>query len=525
MRVGLSSIYSWRPHVEHLYYLATLLQSAGAETFFLTCDSSLPACYTRELRDKYPSWQECLMCRLGGLGSFTSANLSGMGSYKGLQVAAPEDSLQWCYSSASTLGRFESGEDYSSPLFQGLADRLHPSVDLAYSAALSWMTEKRLEAVLVFNGRIDATRAIIEAARKLQIPFASIERTWFGDGLQILPQEDCLGLMSVNKLVEEWADKPLTTLQACRAAKHIASRFTQSNNTEWRTYNTNSIRRPWPELGGRYKILLLPGSINEIWGHPDWRSEWDQPTDAYDAIIEHFSLSPSDIVLRCHPNWSENIGKQYGHKSEEYYASWANKRGVNCIRSSDTTSTTGLIEVSDAVVIASGSSALEAGALGKQVIGTAPANYQNAKIRDDACNPRALKKLRLLASLPNHIQKDVAFRIRRQTLRFAYTVTYRIPQYADFVKCLSTTDYVYRGGADGNKLLDLLLTGILASDDACYAESDQEERIYLALMQQKQWERLLSHPETIGSSYRPLSRAFPYSILSRIRSYMPLGDR
>ena len=524
MRIGFASIYSWRPHVEHLHYLAVLASQAGNETEFLNCDGDLPACYTRELRNIRPGWQECLMCRLGGIRSFESSNVSSIGKFSRDPVCLPEDSLTWGLSSASTLGRFESEEDYASHEFKEFSRRLQPAVELAYRAACNWIADRRLDALVVFNGRMDVTRAIFEAAKGQGIPVASLERTWFGDGLQILPGENCLGLQSVDRLVSEWAERPLTHSQAIKAAGYIASRFLRRNHNEWRAYNVNADIRPWPSAGGRCKILLVPGSINEIWGHPDWGSSWKHPLDAYDALIDHFSLGSADLVLRCHPNWGENIGKADGRMAENYYTEWAKKRGVLVIPSTDSASTLGLIEQADAVVVASGSAALEAGALGKQVIAIAASNYQKAGIRENACSIHRLKELNLRVNLADADQEVIAAQVRRKTLRFAYTITHRVPQYVDFVKCETPTRYVYEDGGDGSRLVEMLKTGELIPDDAECAESDYCEGLVLELVREKRWGALIQH-QMLPSSYRTLKRRFPYTGIDAIRGLMRHGDR
>lgn len=158
MRIGFAAIYSWRPHVEHLYFLAQLAGKAGHDSYFLTCDGDLGACYTREMRDR-PKWRECLECRLGGIRSYTTSNVTAIGRLQaeaGTSSASPE----WAFSSASTLGRFESDADYSTPEFSALVERMLPSVQLSFSAAREWISRNKLDAVCVFNGRMDATRAI-----------------------------------------------------------------------------------------------------------------------------------------------------------------------------------------------------------------------------------------------------------------------------------------------------------------------------------------------------------------------------
>ena len=464
------------------------------------------------------------MCRVGGIRSFESSNVSSIGKFSRAPVCLPDNLPTWGLSSASTLGRFESEDDYASPAFEELAGRLQPAVEMAYWAACQWIAERHLDALVVFNGRMDVTRAIFEAAKSHGIPVASLERTWFGDGLQILPGENCLGLQSVDQVVSEWSERPLTHAQSIKAAGYIASRFLRRNHNEWRAYNVNADIRPWPSAGGCYKILLIPGSINEIWGHPDWGTGWKYPLEAYDALINHFSLGSADLVLRCHPNWGENIGKADGRMAEKYYTDWAKKRGVLVIPSIDSASTLGLIEQADAVVVASGSAALEAGALGKQVIAIAASNYQKAGIREDACSTDKLKELRLRVNLAEADQKVIATQVRRMTLRFAYTITHRVPQYVDFVKCETTTRYAYKDGGDGNRLVEMLKSGELMPDDAECAENDQSEEVVLELMREKRWEDLIQHPKE-SSTHRPLKRRFPYAGIDVIRGFMRHGDR
>lgn len=524
MRIGFTSIYSWRPHVEHLKFLADLACEAGHQVEFLTCDSNLPACYTRELRSIRPDWQECLMCRLGGVRSYASHNVSSIGRYDQSNYTLPDGADTWGLSSASTLGRFESDEDFSSEEFHRLAKRLQPTVEKAYRAALGWIDDRKLEALVVFNGRMDATRAIFEAALHRQIPVASLERPWFSNGLQILPQENCLGLRAVDRLVADWAGRPLTKTQALRSASHIASRFLRRNQVEWRAYNVEAQKEPWPVSDGRCKILLIPGSRNEFWGHPDWTSGWKHPIEGYDAIIDHLGLSPRDLVLRCHPNWGEKIGQVDGQRPEEYYSKWAKSRGIHVIPSGSKTSTLGLIGQADAIVVASGSAALEAGALGKQVISIAASSYRSAQIRDDATDVSQLASLTLMSARPADEYQELSDRIRRQTLRYCYTMSHRAAQYVDYVRALSPTNYAYKEGADPRQFLEILQSGVLIPDDDVYSKVYDDESDVLEIMKSESWDALHA-PSTLGASYRRRTRRPMYRWVDAVRDKMRRGDR
>jgi len=349
----------------------------------------------------------------------------------------------WAYSSASTLGRFESPEDYRSSDFESIVKKLAPAVRRTYLATREWIAREKLDAVCVFNGRIDVTRAIFEATRSMGIPVVSHERTWFGDGIQLLPGEHCLGLAAVWRMTEQWSTHALTRAQSQKAASLVAKRFLGKNQTEWRAYNQAAVQVAWPNKSGRRKLLILPSSTNEIWGHADWTSGWQSPREAFDAVIEKLSLQPDEIVMRCHPNWAEKIGKQDGRLPEAYYSEWARQRGIHCISSNEVTSTMHLIEQCDAILVSVGSAAMEAGMLGKPVISSAPSAYHRAGFTCNVHDRSQLDSLDRLVAADLRVSHEEQRNTARLALRFAYTMVWRLPQYVDQVRALTTTQFEY----------------------------------------------------------------------------------
>lgn len=526
LRIGFSSIYAWRPHTEHMIFLAGLVRQAGHVPVFLACDADLSACYTRELRGSRPDWLECLLCRAGGVRSYPIANVSSLGTLSSQAVAVPlERAREWAASSAATLGRFESPQDYESTEFLRQRELLATPVSVAYAAAREWIRRERLDAVIVFNGRIDATRAVYEAARDEGVRVISFERSWFGDGIQLLPDEHCLGLQTWNRMAAHWRDTPLSKEQARKAVAYVAARLTRTNVGEWRAYNVDARDTLWPVAGARRRILLLPGSLNEFWGHPGWETPWGEATIGYDALIAHLGLQRDDVVVRCHPNWSERIGKHDGRLPEAHYTRWARARGFHVIGSTDKASTMSLIAQCDAVVLAAGSAALEAAALGKQVISIGPSHYQAAGIRTDATTPEALQRVRLDVDLSSTQRAAAEDRLRRGALRFLYTVAHRMPQYVDHVKAVSTTSYRYMPGADPQRLVDLVRTGVLQADDAHAAPDTSGEDTVVAHMQAGDWQAL-RHPVAQGPAAPDRVRRRWFLLpLDYIREKMPVGDR
>jgi hypothetical protein len=523
LRIGFASLYSWRPHVEHIYFLADLAKRAGHEVFFLTCDSDLPDCYTRELRGR-PGWLECATCRAGGIRSYTRSGVSSIGQLAAAGADVPAD-VEWAHSSASTLGRFESAANYASEEFAAIVGRLQPAVQVSHRAAAHWIASNRLDALCLFNGRMDATRALFEAARAAGIRTVSAERTWFGDGLQLLPDENCLGLKAIDRMVADWKDKPLTRAQALVAAWPVARRFLRTNSREWRAHNTNARVVEWPIAASRRRILLIPSSVNEVRGHPDWEAGWRSPLDAYDALIAHLKLSVDDVLLRGHPIWNEKVGKQGGEHCERYYAEWARERSIRYIPSNDNTSTLGLIQQSDAIVVVSGTAALEAGFLGKQVIGIAPSAYQAADMRDSVVTPAQMAGLRLWVDMDDAEHAQRRREAARQTLRFLYTMLQRIPQYTRFVKAETTTRFRYDFSADPRRFIELLQTGVLQPGDAAHAASPADEDAVLDVIQARRWEQLAEMPADESGEFQPLQRRLLYRLVDWVGQWKPVGDR
>lgn len=530
MRIGFATIYAWRPHVEHTWYLAHLARHAGHEVRFLTCDGDLPTCYSQLLHER-GQWRECLQCRTGGIRSYAAEGVMSIGQCTPGKSSQSESALArlWAQSSASTLGRFESEKDYAGSAFNALVSRIEPAVRQAYEASREWMIREKLDAVCLFNGRIDVTRAIFEAARSLELPVVSHERTWFGDGIQLLPGEHCLGLKSVWKVVSDWRDKPLTKLQAIRAASLVAKRFLRTNVTEWRAYNINAVDTPWPVAQARWRFLILPSSMNEIWGHPDWTSQWPTPLDALDAVIERLGLVPSDCVLRCHPNWSEKIGKQDGRLPEEYYSNWARERGIHCISASDRTSTMHLIEQSDAIIVASGSAALEAGVLGKTVITTSPSIYHLAGFTVNVHGPAELVALERIKEQLSQAEGRLPLsdEVVRHALRFAYAMVWRFPQFVNHVRALKTTEFDYFEGADLSRFTRLFTSQELEPDDATFEASGlgSEDEV-LSIIDARRWEKLVNAPVLAEHGAKiSIKRRGVYGWVNPLRRMAKIGDR
>jgi hypothetical protein len=520
VKVGFVNIYSFRPHVEHLYYLSTLFQKEGHETYFLTCDAGVSSCYPRHLK-KTSKIKECAKCMAGGIRSFPVRNVTSIKKSTDRISCDILDELS--LSSSCTLSRTESELEWNEPEVVAIRESLHGPVNDVYHSAIRWIRDNSLDAVVCFNGRMELTRAVTYACEVLKKPYITHERTWFGDGIQLIPNANCLSLKAVGDMVAAFDEKPLKSHQAAIAAKIVGQRFRQKNSLEWRLYNKNPASVSWPLRSNKSRVLILPSSKNEFAGHDEWRTQWEDNTQALDDFMDAFGIGPDQVVLRCHPNWAEKIGQIPGDKSLSLYVSWARERGIYCIESSEKANTYDLIQEADYVVLNGGSSAVEAGACGKQVICLGPSTYQKASFvrtflsRDELFSPKS------------QVMLDPEEVIRR-TLRYIYVRSHRYPQFVNYVKAITTVKYEYFDGADPEVMLRMLDGDTLEPDDPEVATSTQEEDLALMLMKEKQWDKaaeLSLDVESNKSSHKldMIKRRFSMRWLDHVRNMMPRGDQ
>ena len=517
MRIGFVNMFSFRPHVEHLYFLAKLLAKDGHETFYLTCDGVVSNCYARAIKGKR-KLEECPKCILGGVRSFPVGNITSVKSTTASLGVKILDSL--ALSSSCTLNRTESETEWNEPQVVAVRESLHEPINVVYQSAIRWIEQNNIEAVVCFNGRMDLPRAVTYACEQKKIPYITHERTWFGDGLQLIPNANCLSLNALGDMVKDFDEKPLTAEQAKFAGRLAGERFLQTNSLEWRLYNKNPEPAPWPLASEGPRVLIIPSSKNEFAGHDEWRTDWEDNTKALDDLFEAFAIRPEQVVVRCHPNWAENIGKVVGDRSLNLYREWARKSNIYCISSEQKASTYDLIQQADIVVLNGGSSAVEAGVCGKQVICMGPSTYQEAGFLRVFHNKQAL----YASGAQDALDPDTVI---RKTLRYLYLRSHRFPQYVDYVKAVETTRYEYFDGADPERIISMLKTGKMMADDASFAADSSAEDAIISALKNKEWMSLAGYEVQRARYLEPLliRRRFGLRWVDNVRAKMPRGDR
>ncbi|MGR7920570.1 hypothetical protein ACU6RQ_05585 [Zobellella denitrificans] len=515
MKIGFVNIFSFRPHVEHLFYLSKLLSEAGHEVHFLTCDAAVSNCYARAIKGT-GKLKECSKCIVGGIRSYSSDKITSIENKESNLSLGELECLS--LSSSCTLSRTESEREWNDSEVVNIRKSLYAPIGAVFESTKQWIKKKELDAVICFNGRMDLTRAVTYACEVMNIPFVTHERTWFGDGIQLIPNGNCLSLKALGELVLEYDCRPLTEAQAKLAGKLVGERFLQRNSLEWRLYNKNPEPAPWPLESMGKRVLVVPSSKNEFAGHDEWRTDWEDNTKALDDFFEVFGIEPSQVVVRCHPNWSENIGQAKGERSIRLYKEWAEKRGIYLISSEDKASTYDLIQQADIVILNGGSSAVEAGACGKQVICLGPSTYDKSGFVQVFRTKKDMEVSKLAEIDPDTV--------RRKTLRFLYVRSHRFPQFVNYVKAIETTKYQYFDGADADRVISMLKTGKIQADDHVYTEDERFENEVIAALSQSDWGMLANYqpPISVGTPLQ-VARRKGLRWIDGFRAQFARGDR
>lgn len=460
--IGMVPIFSWRPHVSHYVYLAQAIRDCGMNLKTLRCDASIATCYNREIKGGVAKRLACTSCRIATAVPASYANKrSVFGNYPDQNPMS--HSAEWAASSYRTITRTERSEltesDVQSPLYR----RLEESCAQTYSRVSAWIKEEKIDFVFFFNGRMDITRATMEACRDAGIKYASIERSIFNWGIQVNPMSSCLDLTDLHRISAQYADIPLDAAAADFAGTLLAARIYNmpEHITEWRAYNTQRVAVDWPARGKR-RILLVPSSANEIEGNSSYWMEWSDTTSGMEAVMDALGISADEAVMRGHPNWSEKIGAASGRASDMHYRNWCERKGIHYISPDSRADTNSLIAVSDLVIVSHSSAAFEATALRRPVINVRNALYAEAGI---SFNMRTRAELnanlgKVQAALKDDTEADER---RRRLLRLLFTLAKRMPLFQDDVRPNGPTSAIMHTPASYERFKKILAAGELAS--------------------------------------------------------------
>ena len=519
MNIGLVNIYPWRPHGFHAGFLEYQCNLLGHSTYFLECNGSFDKCSAKLAGTN--EYIHCVKCHLGSASKYNYNKISTISSKIPKIRLSEDETSKRLLSSVLAYYREEVNLEYfdNSRITKSI-DQLRANYLKTYYSTLNLIDKMNLKALIVFNGRVDMTRAAIDAAKFAGINFITHDRPPMGHGIQINSNQDIIGLKDRAAMNAKFDDKPLTSYQAQLAGVEIAKRFTGKNLLEWRINNTSRKLSRWPTSTINQKILIVPSSIFERAGHEDWITPWKLASEGYDIFLKSMGIKNDQVVVRFHPQWIQNKGGVTGQSSHKHYKSWCKINSYHYIDSHEETSTLDLIDKCDILLVNSSTAAIEAGSLGKKIVNLGPSGYKGSRFFKSLETKESINKFK---NFDNWISKE---QIIRRTLRYVYTALARYPQYFDYVRGVSTTECVAYKGADPERLENLLKTGRLTANDEIVGSLNEENEV-LDLISNQSWGNIMELYSKIQQTSKVrlnLSRSFPYGTIDNIRKNLKRGD-
>ncbi|MBU1538695.1 MAG: hypothetical protein KKC29_09175 [Alphaproteobacteria bacterium] len=432
--VGVAQIYPWRPHAFQRDYLLSLARQAGARTSEFVCDGSFVRCYDKQYQTLgLGTIDHCVKCRLGRGRETSDRPFKVDWSTKNLPVAGEEMAM---ISNRAAIVRAELQGDLRA---EDGGVGLVQAYRAGYHSAIRWIEECNLDLVLVFNGRIDLLKGVVDAAVACGVDFMSYERTWFGDGIMMLPRENCLGLGHIHAACREVGAMSLTEQDTARAERIINARVHRIGSNEWRDFQKRGetdYADLKSQIGRPPRVLVLPSSTYEIWGHDDWRNEWADNFEAIDYLQSVLGIPFEDFLVRGHPIWAQRVGVNFGEKADQHYRNYCEQRGIRYVEPGSPVHTSALIEASELVALNGGSSVIEATWRGKPVVSLAASHFQHSGVCPTLLGP----------GQPLDIPDDATR--RRQIVKFIHAMDRVTPTFANHLKAVSAGEQQAYAGAD-----------------------------------------------------------------------------
>lgn len=519
MKIGIVSMYPYRPHVQDLVYLSNQLEDAGHECSFLSCKASLPTCYYNLFKGEVKSKKQCLKCEIGGFSSYTRKSKIFYINRTRKAELNQEDIDYLINSTIGSLGRIENESEIESVIDEETKSKLVKAVEIVYQNTIDWITKEGIEGVLVFNGRLDVTRAIILSLNRINTPFISVENHL--NGITLNYNADCLSLDFINEINERYKDSYLDEEQAAFSGKIIGEMFLKKQKL-WRTHNISNTKSTWPiKKVKTKKLLITPSSKYEFLGNKDWEVYWTQDyTEGYQKVIEKLGIEYSDCVLRCHPFWHENLGSLgKGNKSEKHYTEWAKKLGIHVIGSEDDVNTLDLINEAEIVLVNGGTAGIEAAILGKKVVSVGKSRYYKAGFTFNVFNNEDVEEL-----IINNADWDSNL-VQKRVLRYLYNYHARFEQFYDTI---SKQNALKNNYANSKKVADSII-GIFQKRSIDpyvqrYGQDGNYEDEIIKHVNKKDWSILVSAIEDQFTSegYEIKKRGL-LKIVDSIRDKLPAG--
>jgi hypothetical protein len=444
-RVLVLSPRSWAVHLQWEAVIGHSLQMRGAEVRFLTCGGGLEIC------DRANTWESppppCRTCRhyvettvsSHGFGSSTLAE-----EWEGIDGSWPEidelslDELEEVEFEGIQLGRltgipvrwFLMRADLSDDPLAALTFRRFLRAARAIVVAVRAAVDReRPDVVLLCNGLFLFESITWAVCREQGIPVVTYERGFIQETL-VVEANAAACLFDVDDEWAVWRDVPLTDEEHHELEVYLGDR----------EVGRRTIDRFWS--GARFDDpeRARPGRLVTLFSNLTWDSAvigqglaFDGIADWVTAAVELFAGRPDDeLVIRVHPAEVKLPGKQTREPLEpllrERFAQLP--PNVRVVPADDLQSSYPLMASSDAVLVFTSTTGLEAAVRGTPVVVAGRTHYRGKGFTTDVSDPgEFVAAVNAVLDRPEDFVPD-----RELVERYAYLFFFRHPIPAPWVE-------------------------------------------------------------------------------------------
>jgi hypothetical protein len=472
MKIGFLNIVPWKGHDSHVKFLMECAKRNNHTVHYISCGGGRKHCY-QKLVNHRPF--ECLHCIIKNRVTAFSSNHHVTYKIKAQHLVGGVACTKFSASVISSVGSslrkerddwIDSTNDNELDLLQS-TERDYNNLTAEF---VRGMSEQKYDFLFIFNGRFHDVAAAIKAAQKLNIPFATHERAWFGRGLQINLNSDCLSLKygHHDKNVN-YSDQDLKN-----AKDLIERRINNGIIGEWKVYNQSrsSLDAQFVPANYKGKYLVIPSSRSEFLGHSDFKLSDENSLVTLDKFLEFYNINAQEVIVRGHPAWTSKIGHKELSESAQEYRSWCVDNGATFIESDDSSvSTYELMLVSKLGIFNGGSAVIEAVHLRLPCVALSKAHYISGSFVTDL----SVAKGSWPATLPREVKESDLFDLYKYVhFRYRHQVTFFNHVFAN-----SSTKYSYNIDQSCLREFESIVSmgkmGMLS--DAAYSV-DREKNVY-----------------------------------------------
>lgn len=390
----------------------------GHEVFLVTCHRSFPTCGFNAFGLRYM----CDICNYRE--DLASSAVSGeYHSFRIGEIAIPDDyklANEFVQSQASITKEtvydgFDVGESVLSSYISKTRDRdieltenkpvlnaLAVQTVVSYRAILRFMQEKKIEEVVLFNGRWDYYRAVFRAANKLGIHCLIYENLRSGGYLEYFDNAfPHIIKLRQNNFDAAWNECADTALRE-RVSREFFERKRGGEGINVRSFvdkQTKSLLPPGVEKHDKVLVLFnnSDDEVAAIGGNEYVNPFFNAQSDGIEYVVNLVGSELPDylLIIRVHPNL-EGLNFDYVKRIYELDGKYPN---VVIVRPESPVDSYALLDIASKVIVFGSSIGIEANYWRKPVVLLAKSFYSEADLAHVPAGRDEIKSL-LTADLP-----------------------------------------------------------------------------------------------------------------------------